>query len=104
MTTAEKIDLMNLQRAVQWCVDFAYHLLASTPDQAEPLTMADAIAALGKIGVIGAPLSESLRQAVGFGNIAVHQYEHMDWNIVFDVATRRIVDLEAFARLVAARL
>ena len=101
---AQDIVSLNLQRAVQLCVDIAYHLLASTPGQAEPLTMADAFAALGKIGMIDAPLSESLRQAVGFRNIAVHQYEHMDWNIVFDVATRRIVDLEAFARLVASRL
>ena len=66
--------------------------------------MADAFAALGRIGVIGALLSETLRQAVGFRNIAVHQYEHMDWNIVFDMATKRIVDLEAFARLVASRI
>ena len=101
---AQDIVSLNLQRAVQLCVDITYHLLASTPGQAEPLTMADAFTALSRIGMIGAPLSESLRQAVGFRNIAVHQYEHMDWNIVFDVATRRIVDLEAFARLVAARL
>jgi uncharacterized protein YutE (UPF0331/DUF86 family) len=45
-----------------------------------------------------------MRRAVGFRNIAVHQYEKMDWQIVFDVATKRIADLEAFAKSVAALL
>ena len=44
------------------------------------------------------------RRAVGFRNIAVLQYEKMDWQIVFDVATKRIADLEQFARAIAARL
>ena len=51
--------------------------------------MAVAFAAPGRIGVIDTPLSELLRQAEGLRNIAVHQCEHMDWNIVFDVATKR---------------
>ena len=66
--------------------------------------MAGAFIALRDAGIIDARLAEILRRAVGFRNIAVHQYEQMDWQIVFDVATQRITDLEAFARAVAARL
>ena len=66
--------------------------------------MADAFAVLRDAGVIDHALAEAMRRAVGFRNIAVHQYEKMDWQIVFDVATKRIVDLEAFARAVSVRL
>lgn len=100
---AQDIVSLNLQRAVQLCVDIAYHISAAA-DAAEPETMAGAFATLFDAGLIDAALTESLRRAVGFRNIAVHQYERMDWQIVFDVATKRIVDLEAFARAVAARL
>ncbi len=44
------------------------------------------------------------QEDAGFRSIAVHQYERMDWRIVFDVATRRIDDLEAFAHAASARL
>lgn len=101
---AQDIVSLNLQRAVQLCVDIAYHLVASMPGQVEPLTMADAFVAMRDSGLIDTALAESLRRAVGFRNIAVHQYEHMDWNIVHEVATEGIADLETFARLVAARL
>ncbi|MSQ52450.1 MAG: DUF86 domain-containing protein [Betaproteobacteria bacterium] len=99
----QDIVSLNLQRAVQLGVDIAYHLAADT-ETAEPATMADAFTALRDAGVIDPVIAEALRRAVGFRNIAVHQYEKMDWQIVFDVATKRIEDLEAFARAVAARL
>ena len=88
---------------MQLCVDVAYHL-ASAADAAEPETMSDAFLTLHSLGMIDAALADALRRAVGFRNIAVHQYEKMDWQIVFDVATKRIVDLEQFARAIAARL
>ena len=100
---AQDIVSLNLQRAVQLSVDIAYHLAADT-DAAEPGTMADAFAVLRDAGVIDQAIAEALRRAVGFRNIAVHQYEKMDWQIVFDVATKRIEDLEAFARAVSAQL
>lgn len=100
---AQDIVSLNLQRAVQISVDIAYHLAADT-DSAEPATMADAFAVLRDAGVIDHAIAEAMRRAVGFRNIAVHQYEKMDWQIVFDVATKRIEDLEAFARAVSNRL
>lgn len=100
---AQDIVSLNLQRAVQLCVDIAYHLNAGA-DRPEPATMADAFLSLRDAGLIDAALAEALRRAVGFRNIAVHQYESMDWQIVFDVATKRVADLEAFARAAAARL
>ena len=100
---AQDIVSLNLQRAVQLCVDIAYHLGAAA-DVAEPETMAGAFATMREAGIIDEVLAEAMRRAVGFRNIAVHQYEKMDWQIVFDVATKRIVDLESFARAVAARL
>jgi uncharacterized protein YutE (UPF0331/DUF86 family) len=45
-----------------------------------------------------------MRRAVGFRNLAVHNYDAIDWAIVFAIATTYLGDFEQFARKVAERL
>jgi uncharacterized protein YutE (UPF0331/DUF86 family) len=45
-----------------------------------------------------------LRRAVGFRNIAVHNYEAIDWAIVHAIARNHLVDFTDFARAVMSRL
>ncbi len=75
---AQDIVSLNLQRAVQLSVDIAYHL-GARKDVDEPTTMADAFESLFNTGTIDRSLADALRLVVGFRNIAVHQYEKMDW-------------------------
>jgi uncharacterized protein YutE (UPF0331/DUF86 family) len=42
-----------------------------------------------------------LRRAVGFRNIAVHQYEVIDWAIVHALTGDPLLDFERFASVVA---
>ena len=51
-----------------------------------------------------ADLATRLRRAVGFRNIAVHNYEAIDWEIVWLLAGDPLRDFEAFARQAALRL
>ena len=47
-----------------------------------PQSMADAFGLLQRAGIIGARLAVSLQGIVGFCNVAVHQEEQMDMNVL----------------------
>jgi uncharacterized protein YutE (UPF0331/DUF86 family) len=51
--------------------------------------------------VITRETSERMRRAVGFRNLAVHEYSRMDWDIVHALVTVRLGDFSDFAREVA---
>jgi len=95
----QDIISVNLERAVHISVDVASLLLSSTKGK-PPATMRDAFAALAQNGIISAELSASLQKAVGFRNIAVHEYDKVDWKQVFSLVTTRLQDFRAFARAV----
>jgi len=54
-----------------------------------------------KLGVLETELAKRLKKSVGFRNLAVHNYEAINWAIVHAIATRHLVDFEAFAKAVA---
>jgi uncharacterized protein YutE (UPF0331/DUF86 family) len=95
----QDIVSVNLTRAVQLSVDIAAHLIASLNTPA-PDTMSDAFDVLAQEGVISTALAERLKQAVGFRNIAVHQYKKIDWAIVHGIARSGLGDFAEFARAV----
>jgi uncharacterized protein YutE (UPF0331/DUF86 family) len=88
---------------VQLCVDISLHILSSG-NQPIPQTMADAFTGLAEEGVITADLAEKMRKSVGFRNIAIHQYEKINWAIVYAIATEKMVDFKAFANATSALL
>ncbi|MFM7272506.1 MAG: type VII toxin-antitoxin system HepT family RNase toxin [Gammaproteobacteria bacterium] len=93
---AQDIVVLNLSRAVQLCVDIGSHLLSDTPEQA-PRTMGEVFATLSARAAISPETAERLRRAVGFRNIAVHNYERIDWEVVHAIATRFLDDFRRFA-------
>lgn len=99
----QDVLVLNLSRAVQVCVDIGAHLLAPT-GSAPPATMGETFTRLGEAGLIDAALAARLRAAVGFRNIAVHNYEAIDWEIVWLLAGDPLGDFEAFARQAARDL
>lgn len=96
---AQDIIALNLSRAVQLCVDLALHRL-STSGATAPATMGGAFDALVPVGTITAALAGRMKSAVGFRNLAVHQYEAMDWAIVHAICTDHLGDFREFAKLV----
>jgi len=99
----QDVLVLNLSRAVQLCVDMAAHLLTEL-ELPPPGTMGEAFTRLAEAQVIDAPLAQAMRRAVGFRNLAVHNYDAIDWAIVFAIATTYLGDFEQFARKVAERL
>ena len=54
------------------------------------------------MGVISVDQAMRMKKAVGFRNIAVHNYEAIDWEITHAIATRHLSDFAAFAAAVVA--
>ena len=92
--------VLNLSRAVQICVDLALHTLSGL-GQAVPETMGQSFDQLANNGIIPTELSQRLKKAVGFRNIAVHSYSGIDWAIVHAIATRHLGDFKAFAQAIS---
>lgn len=88
---------VNLERAVQLCVDMASHFISGS-NHPPPHTMGDAFDALAELKIIDADLADSLRRAVGFRNLSVHAYDKLDWDIVHRAAIEGVKDLALFGR------
>jgi len=95
----QDVLVLNLSRAVQVCVDIAVHIL-SERKQPPPETMGKAFDLLAQDGFLDAPLAQRLKKSVGFRNLAVHNYDAINWVIVHTIATKHLADFEAFARTV----
>ncbi|MGJ0485849.1 MAG: type VII toxin-antitoxin system HepT family RNase toxin [Methylomicrobium sp.] len=70
----------------------------------DPETLGKTFDSLAEGRVIPEELAIRLKKAVGFRNIAVHNYEAIDWNIVHAIASRHLEDFTEFARAIASRL
>lgn len=86
--------------AIEACVDVAQHICA-TEGWGPPADNGDAIRLLGEHGVLTANLATSVRKAVGFRNVLVHDYVEVDDSIVVG-RLDSISDLDDFVRQVAA--
>jgi len=107
-TLAADIDLqdivsLNLSRAVQISVDIGAHLIAGM-EVSPPDSMVQTFDLLAQEGVLSNELASSLKKAVGFRNIAVHNYESINWNIVHSIVKYHLADFSEFAKIVAMRL
>ncbi len=107
-TLVTDIDLqdiisLNLSRAVQISVDIGAHLIAGM-EVPPPDTMGQTFDLLAQEGVLNNELASSLKKAVGFRNIAVHNYENINWDIVHSLVKYHLADFSEFAKVVAMRL
>lgn len=99
----QDIIALNLMRAVQLCVDIAAHVIADKEVSA-PATMGEAFETLTELGLLDAKLGERMKRAVGFRNIAVHNYQAIDWEIVFSICHKNLDDFRDFTRVISKLL
>ena len=89
----------TLQIVIQAALDVAAHIV-SDERLGEPRANRELFDLLERHAWIGAPLAASLRNMVGFRNVLVHGYDHVNLAIVRDVLTNHLVDLERFVEIV----
>lgn len=95
----QDIITLNLERAVQSCVDIAAHILANL-EVPPPSTMAESFEKLYEMNIICEETKGRMIKAVGFRNVAVHEYQRINWQIVFRILSEHLVDFESYARQV----
>ncbi|QOJ22881.1 MAG: DUF86 domain-containing protein [Gammaproteobacteria bacterium] len=93
----QDILVVNLTRAVQISIDIGSHIISSA-NQPMPQTMGDVFTKLQELGAISLDTSERLKKAVGFRNIAVHNYEVINWEIVYAICRNSLRDFRQFAQ------
>lgn len=91
----QDIISLNLSRAVQLSVDIGAHIISSQ-NLNTPQTMGGIFEALKQADVLEENTADKLKKSVGFRNIAVHQYETVNWQIVFTILTQHLQDFVQF--------
>ena len=71
---------------------------------ADAETLAADFDLLAQAGLLTTALALNLKKAVGFRNIAVHNYDAINWHIVHSIAKNHLADFTAFAKVVAMNL
>ncbi len=87
----QDIIVLNMQRACQQSIDLAMFLVAELK-LGIPKDSVNAFEKLLEKNIITKELFLSMKGMVGFRNIAVHQYQKIDYGVVEYVAKNKLLD------------
>jgi len=82
-----------LYLAVQSAIDLAEALI-SYKNFRKPTTYKETFSILEEENIIDSKLSDNLVKMVGFRNIITHDYEKVDYDIVYDILRNKLKDIE----------
>lgn len=98
--TKQDSVILNLQRACEACIDIS-NVLIRQQRLGIPQSARDSFELIEKAGVISSDLSGKLKRMVGLKNIAVHDYQALNLDIVVAVVQKHLVDFEEFSAVIA---
>lgn len=96
--TRQDAIILNLQRACETSIDAAMHLVR-VHRLGIPQETREAFDFLEGAGLVDSALAERLKKMVGFRNVAIHEYQKLDLDIVRGIVVNNLDDFRAFARL-----
>lgn len=92
-----------LYLAAQASIDLAEAVI-SFKNFRKPATMSENFHILMEEKIIPVELNEKMIKLVGFRNIMAHEYERINYDIVYDVLQNRLKDIEEFLEIVRQEL
>ena len=95
--THQDAIVLNIERACQAAIDMAMRL-AAKERLGVPQSSAEGFDLLARAGKISVDLAERLRAMTGFRNIAVHEYQSLNLDILRGVVESGGKDLRRFCR------
>jgi uncharacterized protein YutE (UPF0331/DUF86 family) len=98
--TKQDSIVLNLQRACELSIDMGNYIISKKSFRT-PKTSRDVFEILADNSVIDTSLSVKLQKMTGFRNIAVHDYQRIDLNILKSIIENNIDD---FKKLIEAVL
>lgn len=96
--TKQDSIILNIQRACEASIDLAMHVV-SERKLGVPKTSREAFKLLQEAGLIEASLAKTLMNMVGFRNIAVHDYQALELEILESILNKHIDDFKQFTKL-----
>jgi len=94
--TKQDAIVLNLQRACEACVDMAMYVV-SVRKLGVPQNKREAFEILYKNNLIDENMYFSMKNMVGFRNIAIHDYKNIDEEILIEILDNHLEELKAFA-------
>lgn len=93
--TKQDSIILNIQRACEACIDLAMHVV-SISRMGIPQNSRDAIELLNENKIIGDELTKDLKAMIGFRNIAVHNYQVVNIEIIDKIIKHHLEDMVKF--------
>ena len=91
----QDIVLHNLQLAIQGCIDIGSHVI-SDEGWGVAGSLNEIFYILQNKGVIKAEMVEKMISMVGFRNILVHEYENINFDIVYNILHHHLKDINEY--------
>lgn len=93
--TKQDSIILNIQRACEACIDLAMHIV-SEKKLGIPQSSRDAFEVLGANKIISEKTTKKLKPMVGFRNIAVHDYQAINIEIIQKIIENHLNDFKEF--------
>lgn len=97
--TKQDSIVLNLQRACEASIDLAMHIVAEKKIGL-PQNSRDAFTLLEQENIIPVSLSRKMKAMVGFRNIAVHDYQEINIEILQKILENHLVDFSHFTKII----
>ncbi|MCT4795030.1 type VII toxin-antitoxin system HepT family RNase toxin [Exiguobacterium alkaliphilum] len=97
--TKQDSIILNIQRACEASIDIAMYLV-SQKKLGVPKASQDGFIMLADAGIIDHDLAKTLINMVGFRNVAVHDYQALQLNILEAILEKHIDDFKAFTKVI----
>lgn len=101
--TRQDAVMLNLLRATEQAIDIAMHIIR-VQRLGVPQTSREAFSLLADAGMLDKELATRMQAMVGFRNIAIHEYQKLDLDIVKKIIEDHLVDFERFVAVVLKSL
>lgn len=96
--TVQDAIVLNIQRACEQSIDLANHIIKSKK-LGVPQNARNSFELLAENELISESLKNNLMKMVGFRNIAIHEYQKLDMEVVEFIIENRLVDFESFSKV-----
>lgn len=97
--TKQDSIILNIQRACEASIDLAMHIV-SERKLGVPKASREGFKLLEEADVIDSSLAKILMNMVGFRNIAVHDYQALDIEILEAILEKHIDDFKTFTKII----
>ena len=101
--TVQDAIVLNIQRACEQSIDLANHIIKSKK-LGIPQNARNSFELLCENQVISNELKTNLIKMVGFRNIAIHEYQKLEMDIVESIIKNSLVDFENYSKVAISLL